>query len=377
MVRWRLFSNALVRIVMSFCMLASLLAVTPFAAPADFDHRKLANDARVKFIIPGYQRLGVKIASLKTSVASLCQAPSSEKLQDARTAYRDVISAWGAVEMIRFGPAAAQNRLERLFYWPDRKGRGRRQVLRVLSAKDPSALLPDQLAIKSVAVQGLTALEIILHGKASGELAAGQGGSFACRYGHAIVRNLESINVGILAGWQPDGEFTAIWRSPGPDNPVYLKPGEVSLELVKALDHGLENLRDRRIAPVLGFGRNRRRKSRPVLWHSKNSMVLINANIEGLYNLLFNGGLADAFIASKPYKDNRAADLMNSIKSEFEIMLGMSRSIAKEADPFADPDITARLVPIGFPLKNIRHNAITQIKSAAGLAIGFNASDGD
>ena len=106
-------------------------------------------------------------------------------------------------------------------------------------------------------------------------------------------------------------------------------------------------------------------------------MILINANIEGLYELLFDGGLADAYVASKPYKGERAEDLMASIKSEFELMIGMSRQLASKADPFSEPDIAGRLVPIGFPLRNIRHNAVTELKSAAGLAIGFNASDGD
>ncbi|MGI9411060.1 MAG: hypothetical protein ACR2OV_13370, partial [Hyphomicrobiaceae bacterium] len=147
--------------------------------------------------------------------------------------------------------------------------------------------------------------------------------------------------------------------------------------LVKALDNGLANLRDRRIAPVLGFGANRRRKSRPVLWRSKLSMVLIHANIAGLNDLLFEGGLADAYVESKPYQDGRAADTLSSIRSEFKLTLGMAEQLARDPDPFARPDIKSRLVPIGFPLKNIRHYAVSEIKAAAGLAIGFNASDGD
>ena len=347
------------------------------AAPADFKHRQLADVARVKFILPGYKLLGQRLLALNASIGELCKAPALKQLQLSRKAYRDGIAAWGKVEFIRFGPVAVNNRYEQIFYWPDRKGRGRRQVLRLLSAADESILETGRLANKSVAVQGLTALEHVLFGKTSGTLAKGPANSFDCRYAAAIVANLESINSAILAGWQLNGGFAAIWHSPGPDNPVYLEPNEVSLELVKALDYGLENLRDRRIAPVLGFGKNRRRKSRPVLWRSKSSMVLINANIEGLRDLLFKAGLANAYIDSKPYNDERAKDLMASIRSEFKLTIGMSRQLAGEPDPFADPNIVARLVPIGFPLKNIRHNAVSEIKAAAGLAIGFNASDGD
>ena len=356
---------------------AALMATPTQSAPADFDHRKLAEIARSKFIVPKYENLRAGIQSLQAAISTLCQAPGKQQLAFARKSYRDAVASWGPVEFIRFGPVAKQNRLERLFYWPDRKGRGRRQVLRLLSAKDKSALDPGQLAVKSVAVQGLTALELILFSKASDQLASKGTDSFACSYAMAIASNLGNIVAEILKEWTPGGEFELIWSSPGTQNPAYLSPSEVSLELVKTLDHGLENLRDRRIAPILGFGKNRRRKSRPVLWRSKSSMILINANIEGLYELLFDGGLADAYVASKPYKGERAEDLMASIKSEFELMIGMSRQLASEADPFSDADIAGRLVPIGFPLRNIRHNAVTELKSAAGLAIGFNASDGD
>lgn len=364
-------------IVFGLFATAALMGGAARSAPADFDHRKLAEVARTNFIIPKYLKLEAGIKTLRTAISALCRTPDNQQLQFARKAFRNAVASWGTVEIIRFGPVAKQNRLERLFYWPDRKGRGRRQVLRLLYAKDKSVLDPRQLAAKSVAVQGLTALELVLFSKASDQLASNGTDSFACNYATAIATNLHNIVAAIVQEWMPGGEFELTWSSPGPQNQAYLSPSEVSFELVKTLDHGLENLRDRRIAPVLGFGKNRRRKSRPVLWRSQSSMILINANIEGLYALLFQGGLVDAYIASKPHKGERAEDLMASIKSEFELMIGMSRQMASEADPFSDPDIAGRLVPIGFPLRNIRHNAVTELKSAAGLAIGFNASDGD
>ncbi len=356
---------------------AMLPALPASAVPAQFKHRQLAKVAVEKLIIPGYKGFGRQLASLQSTIGSLCRSPSIDNLQRARQAYRRTIAAWGKVEIIQFGPVTKANRLERIFYWPDRKGRGSRQVRRLISATDKSALTRKNLAQKSVAVQGLTALELVLFGKRANELSESGADGYACRYGAAVADNVVAINRAILDEWQPNAEFGRVWHSPGPDNQVYLKPSEVTLELVKALDHGLENLRDRRIAPVLGFGKNRRRKARPVLWRSKNTMVLVHANIEGLRNLLFQGGLAEAYIASRPSNDDRAADLMESIRNEFGLTLGISGKMADEPDPFAQPDIAARLVPIGFPLRNIRHNAIAQLKSAAGLAIGFNASDGD
>ena len=68
---------------------------------------------------------------------------------------------------------------------------------------------------------------------------------------------------------------------------------------------------------------------------------------------------------------------MSSIRNEFKLTLRMTDALALQTDPFALPDIQRRLIPIGFPLRNIRANAVGEIKAAAGLSIGFNASDGD
>ncbi len=365
--------------VVSSCCLGLVLqtAGAALAGPAEFDHIELAETARSKFILPGYTRFGLRLRTLEKTLAGLCETPSTAALARVRAAYRRAIAAWGRIEIISFGPVAQDNRFERIFYWPDRKGIGRRQVTRLLTAKSPDVLAARGLASKSVALQGLGALEVVLYGGRSKELTASGRDGFACRYAMSIGANLSNINAQVLAGWRPGGAFAKIWRSPGARNPAYLKNSETTLELVKALDHGLENLRDRRIAPVLGFGGNRRRKSRPVLWRSKLSMVIIHANIVGLRDLFVNGGLSDAYIDSKPDQGRRAADLVMSIKSEFDLTIGMVDVLLRKADPFALPDIKQRLVPIGFPLRNIRHNAVTELQAAAGLAKGFNAADGD
>ena len=357
-----------------------LVTLSPAAAaagPGEFNHAKLAETARTSFIIPGYRRFGEQLQTLKTSIVAHCQSPSRSKLEHVRETYRRTITAWGRVEIISFGPIAEANRFERIFYWPDRKGIGRRQVRRLLAARQKGVLEPDRLTSKSVAVQGLSALKLMLYGADSDDFATGKDGGFACLYASAVAHNLSRIIAKILEGWQHDGAFAKLWRSPGPENVAYLKPNEMTLELVKALDHGLENLRDRRIAPVLGFGANRRRKSRPVLWRSKLSMVLISANIAGLRDLLFEGGLARAYVDSKPYQDERAQGYMLSIKRDFKMLFDRSERLAREPDPLARRDVASRLVPIGFPLKSIRHRAVSEIKTAAGLSIGFNAADGD
>jgi predicted lipoprotein len=292
-----------------------------------------------------------------------------------RAAYRMVISAWGRVEIIMFGPVGRENRFERLFFWPDRRSIGQRQVRAILRNRDRDAIDPARLAEKSVAVQGLTALEILLHGDGSDRLATTPRDEFRCAYARAIVRNLTGIVGAIREDWADDGAFTAIWRNPGPANPAYLFGRETTLELVKAFDQALENVRDRRIAPAIGFG-PLRRVHRPVLWRSRLTMPLLHANLAGAHDLFNEGGLAAAYLA-RMQRSQEAVSGIAGITSELKLMRDATASLAAKADPFASPDIKSRLAAIGFPLRNVRKQAVDRLKEAAGLSVGFNASDGD
>jgi predicted lipoprotein len=265
--------------------------------------------------------------------------------------------------------------LERIFFWPDRRSIGQRQVRAILRKRNRSAITPDRLGDKSVAVQGLTALEMLIHGTGADQLARDEPDNFRCAYALAIVHNLEAIVDAIRQGWGDDGAFVKTWRKPGPDNPAYLFARETTLELVKAFDQALENVRDRRIAPAIGFG-PLRRKHRPVLWRSRLTMPLIHANLEGARDLLMKAGLAEAYMAARGNAPEASGDI-SSIASEFKLMLDRTSALAGEADPFASDGIRRKLVAVGFPLRNIRAQTVRRLKQAAGLSVGFNASDGD
>lgn len=333
--------------------------------------------AREKFIRPGYRAFAAAIDSLGKDLTSLCASPSQRSLVRAHRAFASAIRAWGKVEALTFGPVADDNRRERIFFWPDRRNLGQRQVLSLLKKQDASALEPGGLARKSVAVQGLGALEIVLHSEGSAQLAEQGAATFRCQYAQAIALNLATIAGEIQDGWAEGGTFSKLWLSAGPNNARYLSGKETTMELVKAFEDGLETVRDRRIAPVIGFGPNRLRREQPVLRLSKLSMPLILANIEGLRDLFEKGGLSAAYVRSYPGHEAEMKSNMASVMSEFGFALNAARRLAKDPDPFARKDIVQQLNPIGFPLKSIRTVGGGLLKEAAGLSMGFNASDGD
>ena len=160
---------------------AILLGAIALPAQA-FDHEGLARRALERHIIPGYQRLAAAAAVQTAALTAACNAPDLERLDAARTSFKDALTAWGRIEHVRFGPIAEQNRYDAMIFWPDPRGIARRQIARVLAQQDADALSPQVLAGKSVAIQGFSALDVVLFGSGSEDYRpAGDGRALSLR----------------------------------------------------------------------------------------------------------------------------------------------------------------------------------------------------
>ena len=356
-------------------------AVMCFARPGEsrtvsqsrpYDHEGLAKQVLEKHIRPGYRRLAEAMDTLAARVDYLCEAPGRTRLDFARDAFKDAALAWAAVEHIRFGPVTEANRYERMAFWPDPKGIGRKQVARLLRQRDKSTLDVTTLSQKSVALQGLTALEIVLFGKAGSALArAAPDEDFRCRYGLAIARNLQRISREVRGGWAPSGGFVRTWLTPGAGNPVYRKRSEVTLEIVKAYSYGLELIREVKLTGPLGMRDPDQRPSRPQYALSGFAIPVIGASLNAVTDLFHKGGLAERLAVYFP-------DMAELIDTELGTVAALAGEITNAgANAFEDEETRDALISMGFPLKNARLTGSDALTAAAGLGIGFNAGDGD
>ena len=148
---------------------AALAAVLAFApAPVRAVETGAVLAAAVDgFIRPGYGALRSEARLMAELTGELCETPSPGAIQAAHEGFGRLVEAWSRIEIIRFGPIVEDNRLERIHFFPDRRGLGLRQVQAVLAEKDATATTAVALADKSVALQGLTALEYLLYGTAT------------------------------------------------------------------------------------------------------------------------------------------------------------------------------------------------------------------
>ena len=321
--------------------------------------------AATKVIGPGYARFHAAGKQLATITGSLCKTPGDAALNAARAAFTITALAWGKVENIRFGPIMSDNRLERVLFWPDRKSIGLKQVQSLLVGKDPGALDPRTLTGKSVALQGLGALEFVLFGTGSQELA--KGGEYRCAYALAIAGNLAAIGGELEAAWSRPEEVLSAWlREDDPD-----RASEMLNELVGALVHGLEATRDIRLRGFLGEEPDKDKPRVALFRRSGNTIAMIAADIEGLRDL-YAGSTMETLLPD----DMRS--IGESMRFEFSQLIDIARHVSKPVDQaVADPDERQRLALLDIVMDSLIERIDTQFAPATGLASGFSFSDGD
>ncbi len=89
-----------------------------------------------KFIQPGYSHFARQTNLLKQSAGKFCANLARDNTKKLRQEFSNTVLAWAGIEAVRFGPIIDNNNFERIFFWPDPKGIGIRQVAKLLR-KEP------------------------------------------------------------------------------------------------------------------------------------------------------------------------------------------------------------------------------------------------
>ena len=322
------------------------------------------------FLRPGYRHFTEEADTMEESMAMLCASPSVESLSKAQSTFGDLVEAWSRIEIVRVGPVLVDNRFERILFFPDRKGTGLKQVQAALARPDPSVTSVETLKGKSVAMQGLGALEFVLFGTGFESLQSPDG-AYRCQYGTAIAANLKRLGTELTEEWDaPDG-VAAAWKAPGPNNPIFRDEAEAAKELLGVLVHAAETIRDQRIEQFYKGDAKKALPRQAIYWRSGNTFRSITANIEGLRDLLATSGMVELLA-----EDNRS--VVSSTDFVARSLSRVSADIKPDvATVFQDP---AQIAKLDFLLLNSRDLILRlndDLGGGIGLAAGFSFSDGD
>ena len=324
-----------------------------------------------RFIVPGYAALSAASEELVESMAGLCAAPRDGSLTAARASFTRVVGAFSRMQLFRVGPARENHRFERLFFWPDRRGRGRRQIEALLAQEDERSLDVSKLREKSVAVQGLPALEYVLFGKGSEGLGNGDA-RFRCLQGEAIAGAIERTARRIHRGWTGPRGFGDVMRAAGPANPVYRTHGEVVEDLLGSAAEQLGIVQELKLGRVFRDGPTTAKPKRAPFWRSGLTLASVRDNVDGVLELLEEGD----FGALLPETEAHLADRTGSeLRRAREVLAGLSGGDLPGL--LSDPETHRRIAGAASRIGAAASLLGEDFPRVLGLAAGFNSLDGD
>jgi hypothetical protein len=369
----RLSKSALVVLI---GLVAMVVAVVPAEAlPIRKSHGEMVIDAIDKFIVPRIDTLTKKSADLAQSVHAICKdgADAAAARKSAQAAFADTVRAWGGLDFIRFGPVSRQHRLERIFFWPDPRGFASRQLNGLLAARKPELLEPGALASQSVAVQGLTALEILLY---SEKTPLGPGtddpARYRCALASAIAANIHAVAGEIRAGWEGQDGYRTKMVAAGSDNALYKDSSETIRDVVKAMVMGLELCRDRFILPELtAVTATEPRRVRLAFESANLTGAYLQASISALRDLFDTLGLAAYVPPDKPWMASFLPVAWDSLLAD------VAKLDALRANERGSEAHLQALRKMRFDLGGIRAIIFKELAPNAEVDMGINELDGD
>ncbi len=323
-----------------------------------YDFEKIGH----QHILPGYQKFAVDAVQLDISAKKYCEQPDEDKLNSLRAINRQTFLTWQAVQHLRFGPVQFLSRDSRIHFWPDQRGVIAKHYKKLLE----EVLLNEEkfdISEKSIALQGLSALEYLLYKKLPPT-------KKDCVVIVAITENLQTMAQGIVHDWTSSKDpYLPYFIYPGTrDHLIYETEQELVEQIVNSIYTELEFIVTKKLAIPLGDSIEKSRGRLAEGSRSMASLSAIAANLKAcreLYMLAFASELSNYPLNGK-------------IKSAFDqaqhtlVQINMP---LKEAVRHAEQRVIVEQLLNDISL--LKKLISTELTQELDLTLGFNALDGD
>lgn len=354
-------------------LLAAAFAVlaSPALAASAIPFHDMIEGTISDYARPKFAAFAGTTATLHDDVAALCKAPSADGLAAAQEAFKATVLSYSEIEFLRMGPLGVDNRLERLLFWPDSKGIALRQVQVALSSKDATAANPDTLEGKSVALQGLGAVEFLLFGTGFDDL-AGAAGAYRCSYAAAATTLIAGVGKTLSDEWNDNaaGGASDAMLNPQPTSTDYRTELEVINKLAGTLSFGNDTIRDQRLSPILSLATGTPRPRSALFWRSGMTARALAANFTGLLDFFHAAKFDSAMDAANNW-------VAKSIVFEFEGAIKAAGEVPDSTEvAVASPEGMLGLKQMYVSTGSL-DTLDESLSIALGLSAGFSSLDGD
>ena len=351
-------------------VIALVLCVLPalaVSAKPNVDYDGIVRATITDHIRPRFDRLAETSSALSEATREACAEGNNLQSPKVNKAFHQVVKAWASAQHLRWGPANKQFRHQRISFGSDPKNYVGRQLRRLIAKADPAALDLETFRKKSIAIQGLTALERLVYGKSAKKDAS----SYRCALGMIIARNIAGIARDLALEWRDPKGHTAIMTSPGPGNPLYQNWEEAAMAAFKPLSGGLRFMLEIKIKDPLQKSLERARPRYVTFWRSGATETVLRANLEALRDLYVTGGFSAGTAKQSGKLDTR---IRNGFAQALKILAGINMPIKDAVKDRAARVQLERLVAV---LENLWKQIAFGSAKTLGLSVGFNEFDGD
>jgi uncharacterized protein len=358
--------------ILIFAMAATLLAspMQAFATVADEDVKPVMINAVDKVIVPGYDAFKAASDGMNAAMNKLCAENSAVSYDASVKSFNELVNTWSKIEILRDGPALEGNRFERILFFPDRKGLGLRQIQALLAAKDEGAITKEAMASKSIAIQGLTALEFVLFGTGHEELSAAKD-NFRCHAGRAIAGNIAMLAGQLDDAWRAPNGIARDWKEPGPKNPLYRNGEEALIGVLGVLVRGVETTSEKRVRSFYAEDGKLADAHKALYWRSNQVMASVAANLEGMQALWEQSGMQGII------KGDGTA-ITTNINFDFKTAIQTAKRLDMPVEQIlADEKLRSKVEFLIITMADLQARLNNDYGRAMGLAAGFTFSDGD
>lgn len=315
-----------------------------------------------------YQPLHIEFAQAAEQwagdVQGLCEQRTASSVYKLQVKFGHLIELFAAVELFRVGPLLEDNLHNRLFYWPDKRRVGERQLRALLAAMPEQPVNVEALAGKSVALQGFTALERLFY--SAGYQPVEQAPQ--CQLIPVIVDNIATMATTLNDGWSADTEITQALLQPNSESKYFRTQDEVIVSVFTQIKVGLDIVIDAKLKPLLSQDQKLMRQT--PLWISQRTVAMLAGNVRGLQALLLGSDLL---------KEGR---LKKKLRTEFNYLNHVLEELKPivyflDQDNTMTPRVTVLLNKLAASLVGVKWLVNEEVSLALEVKAGFNSEDGD
>lgn len=329
-----------------------LLALPVWAAP---DYTQIERRVQSMHIEPGYHAFKNSTEKMVNAFEIACTSSAADDYRlILQGVFRTAMDDWQAIQHIRSGPVALNNRHSRLQFWPDKRSIGGRHLARFLVKGARVDLTSEKVSTASVALQGFPALERLLFDEMPlGVRPLPDEALSRCDVATAIAKNITAIAKDLVAESQRPQAF-------GPEPKLAVRG------MVSDLITGIEVVQ--RLKLHMPVGDTKRHPKRAENWRSERSLRNIALNLQALraLALALNGPMENTDPEGK------------FIFDQFDIAIMTARNLG--ADMVAvlkAKDGALKLRSLALTLDDLKKLVAIYMTDRLAVNLGFNGLDGD